>query len=176
MSRGLLRYERAVLESLGYGPKTIDQLKDDIGINRDILLNILSYFIMESVVGYKREVYSLSKEACSRWIEQHDSKQGKVQEVIELIESSMINHLQSQQHEGHHFLFRKVWMEEDDRIVHDRLVQSYYQFISYLEQKQKEKKLHKNNRLVSQEVILSLCTGYVNTLSESNYFEKNTKS
>lgn len=161
--RGLLAQERAVLESLAMQERTLDQLESDLGLEREGLLNVLSYFILETVIGYKQKIYFIKQEHCRSWLQKRESDPA---EFLELIEAGLMaqTHKKQETVGVPQLLFRKVWMDKSEKIAFERMVQNFDIFLKNLHEKGVKKK--RKPKSADQQMVFFMHESYGNVLKK----------
>ena len=155
MKKGLLVQERIVLESLRFGPKCLEELECELQLSRDFLLNILSHLIVEGVISYKDFSYFIHKDSCLDWLEKREASEHKNREIMDLIRVGL--------HNPQQLIFRKVWMERDDIVVFERILQDFKTFLEYIEHKQSSLK---DRRLHEQQMVMFMLGSYGQAIQE----------
>ncbi len=153
MKKRVLALQRAILEGLARREKTLDELVQELGFPRDFLLNILSYFILERVVGFKQQRYYLKRDMCKLWLRDRESQIALLDEINELVTEAI--------HVGGDVKkmgLAKVWVDKEDEIVLERHLDGLKMFLTYLQEK--GRKLKHPPALAEQRVVFFVQHNY----------------
>ena len=133
---GILIVERFVIESLYKKQKNLIELNDDTGLDKNILLNILTNLSFKKIILFKEGMYSLNYEKKEEWLEQINRPENKQQEIKEMF-IALVNKYFKEGKSESNLSIRKVSLSELDEKVLNNHFKEIDHYLKNLERNKK---------------------------------------
>lgn len=109
--KGLSSLERIVLECIGKGTLTYEEVQTQTGLHENVCFNILQALIIRSILSTDGVRYRISENLSPLMLEEINGMEAKIAESLEMIEAIVENKAQRV------FRFQKVAMDTRDEKI-----------------------------------------------------------
>ncbi len=149
MEKGLLIIERMVLESILDKEKNIEEISEDTGLDKRLLINIIPNFIFKNIIVYKNGYYYLNSKEKNKWIKKINEK-SSVKEELKDVFASLVNEYFKNESGKTDLKLRKIWLSPYEQKIFNMHLNSLEEFVSNIEN---DKKRGENDKLCDKQVV-----------------------
>jgi hypothetical protein len=147
MKRGLLLFERVILESLVRSSKNLQDLSVDVGINQEVLNKIINMLISRNLIITKDKKYLLSIHNMSG-LESVNCKSFVEKEVGELLLNSVLDYYNHRKKEDTFLSIKKTSMTLCETMEFNKILNNLEEFIKVVELKNKNRGKVKDQKVI----------------------------
>lgn len=167
MQESLLFSERAILESLQRGDKTINALWQDLQLDPRFLMPLLQYLLVKGFILYEKSFYRLNCQNQHLWDPKHIPAGELKKEVKDLLCTAIEDLFERKENKG--FLkLKKVWMTQGESSIFHSLIKNVETFVDNLvADRTKNPQKFQNEKLAEKMIVYWGASEYRDVLQSS---------